>query len=317
MEQHRHEHGHHDDLDNQGKKSLMIALLITGMIMVVEFAGGFLSNSLALMSDAGHMLTDCLSLVLSLSALHLSRKPSTMAKTYGYYRVEILAATINGTVLMLISIYIFYEAVIRLLNPSLIKVNGMIGVAVVGLVGNVAGMFFLRKTSAVSLNIHGALLHMLSDTLSSVGVILGGIIIAFTGWTRVDPVLGILISVLIFRNALSLVKESVNILLESVPKDFNMPAVQSEIERVPGVKSIHDVHVWTITSGFHALSGHLFIDDLKISEAGEIVLKVKRLLRDKYGITHTTLELECAHCGSEFICDKQTCVYIKKESGGD
>ena len=299
MEQHNHEHHEHA---NRSGKGLVIALVITGGLTLVEFAGGLISNSLALLSDAGHMFTDTLSLILSYSALLIARKPSNEQKTYGYYRIEILAAAINGTVLILLSFYLLYQSVLRFINPAEIKITGMLAVAAIGLIGNIIGIFFLKKDSGHSLNIRGAFLHMLSDTLSSVAVILGGIIIYFTGWARIDSILGLLISLLIIKNAWSLILESINILLESVPKDINIDILQSEVESITGIKSIHDLHIWAITSGFRALSCHLLIDDQLISESRNIIKQVKSLLQKKFNITHTTIELECEHCGRDSRC---------------
>lgn len=297
MEEHNHSH-------SSNRNSLVPALIITGSLAAMEFIGGFYSNSLSLLSDAGHMLTDLLSLFLSFFAIQFSQKLSDTKKTYGYYRLEILASAVNGALLLFISLYIAYEAFIRFQKPVEIKTAQMLVIAFIGLTGNLATMFFLKDSSKHNLNIKSAFLHVLSDTLSSAGVILGGLIILYTGWTKIDSIIGFLISILILRSTLMLMIETVNILLEAVPAGIDITQVQKEIESIPGIKSLHDLHIWSITSGFHALSGHLLIDDQMLSQAGEIVKKAKNTLKEKFDIGHTTIEIECEHCGQDFICNE-------------
>ena len=299
---HHHNHSGHNHGFQKNRKALLTAIAVTGAIMVVEIVGGFLANSLALLSDAGHMLTDVSSLILSLIALQLAARPSSPTRTYGFYRMEILAALINGATLILISAFIFYEAYHRLKASEAVDSLTMLGVAAIGLVANGIAAWAMLPSSKENLNIRGAYLHILGDLLSSVGVLLGGLLIYFTGWYWVDPVLSVGICIVILRGAVLLVKESVNILLEAVPKDVDLNEVQRALRTLPGVKDTHHVHLWTISSGIYALSAHLLIDNLMMSETGKIIQEVNRLLLNKFRISHTTLQLECENCQEGFHC---------------
>lgn len=296
-----HHHKHIEQLKSN-RKSLIIALSITLSMTVVEIIGGILSNSLALMSDAGHMLTDSLALGLSLLAVQMCCKPADSKRTYGYYRTEILVALLNGSTLVLVSIYIFYQAYNRLINPPQIKAPLMLIVAIIGLIANVLGIFVLRRTSRESLNVKGAFLHMLGDLLSSVGVIVSAIIIYFTGFYLADPIIAILIGAIILRGAIGLIVQSVDILLEAVPQHLNLDVVKQKLEEIKGVKGAHDIHIWTISSGIYALSGHLFIDDQMVGQTKEIVENVNGLLKKEFGISHTTLQVECTECDQLSVC---------------
>lgn len=291
------------DLTSVGGKPLKIALTIVLVIMVFEVIGGILSNSLALLGDAGHMLVDALALGLALFAVTIARRPATPTKTYGYHRVEIMAALANGTVLLLVSVYIFYEAYQRFLEPPLINTPLMIGVAVIGLAANLTGILLLRRASRRSLNIKAAFWHIVGDTISSVGVIAAGIIISVTGWRIVDPLIAIFIGGIILWGAVRLVSESVDILMEAVPKHIQVDKVIEIIKNVPGVEDVHDIHIWTLTSDIHALSAHLLIEDQRVSKSAEIVEAVNRNLGRHFNITHTTLQLECESCPTGLICD--------------
>jgi cobalt-zinc-cadmium efflux system protein len=270
---------------------------------LVEFFGGILSGSLALIGDAGHMLTDTLALGLSYSALKLSKRPADAKRTYGFHRTEILVALLNGLTLILISGYIFYEAYKRFLSPPQIKAPLMLGVATLGLVVNIIGILMLKGSSKTNLNIRGAFLHILGDALSSIGVIAAGIIIFFTKFYLVDPIVAILIGGIILRGALGLVTESSNILLEAVPKHLNAETITEEIKKIQGVKEMHDLHLWTITSGIYALSGHLIIEDQMVSKSDQILKEANRILQEKFGITHTTLQMECLVCKQFPVCN--------------
>jgi cobalt-zinc-cadmium efflux system protein len=299
---HHHDHSGHNHGFQKNRKALLIAIAVTGAIMVVEIVGGFLANSLALLSDAGHMLTDVSSLILSLIALQLAARPSSAKRTYGFYRMEILAAFVNGATLMIISALIFYEAYHRLKSAEAVDSLTMLGVAAIGLVANGIAAWAMLPSSKENLNIRGAYLHILGDLLSSVGVLVGGAAIYFTGWYWIDPVLSVGICIVILRGAVQLVKESVNILLEAVPKEVDLNEVQRALQTLPGVKGTHHVHLWTISSGIYALSAHLLIDNLLMSETGKIIQEVNRLLLNKFRISHTTLQLECENCTEGFYC---------------
>lgn len=279
-----------------GSNSLKIALVIVLVIMVVEVVGGILSNSLALLGDAGHMLVDGLALGLSLFAMAIAKKPATTTRTFGYHRVEILAALANGATVGLVSLYIFYEAYQRFLAPPTVKTPLMLAVATIGLIANLVGILLLRRASRRSLNIKAAFWHIIGDTMSSVGVIIGGVIISITGWGIVDPIIAVFIGCIMLWGAVRLVRESVDILSEAVPKHIQVDEVIEAIKNIPGVENVHDVHIWTITSGIHTLSAHLVVEDQMLSRSAEVLEAVNQGLAQRFNITHTTLQLECETC---------------------
>ncbi len=282
---------------------LKITLGLVLVIMVAEVIGGIFSNSLALISDAGHMLTDALALGLSLFAMNLARRPATPTRTYGYYRAEIMAALANGIVLVLVTIYIFYGAYQRFTALPEVKTPLMLGVAAVGLVANIVGMLLLRRGSRHSINIRAAFWHVIGDTVSSVGVIIAGIIIYFTGWYIADPILAVVIGVVILWGAVRIVRDSVDILLESAPKHIEVEKVIAAVKGIPGVEDLHEVHVWTLTSGVYALSAHLSVTDRMVSQSAAILTKVNERLERDFRITHTTLQLECESCPTGLVCN--------------
>jgi len=271
--------------------------------MVAEVIGGLIANSLALLGDAGHMLVDALALGLALFAMAIARRPATETKTFGYHRAEIMAALANGTILVLASIYIFYEAYQRFLNPPVIQAPLMILVACIGLAANLTGVILLRRVSTKNLNLKAAFWHIVGDTISSVGVIVGGTVILLTGWYIVDPIIAIFIGGIILWGAVRIVRESVDILLEAVPKHIEISRVIKTIKSVSGVEDVHDIHIWTITSDIYALSAHLTIEDQKVSRSVEIVRTANKLLARYFNITHTTLQLECKNCPSGLVCE--------------
>jgi cobalt-zinc-cadmium efflux system protein len=302
-DEHEHdEHGLRQAQPAGGRKDLLIALSITLVMMVAEVIGGLLSNSLALLSDAGHMLTDNLALLLSFFAMKFGSMPATERKTFGFYRLEILASFVNGVVLVLISFYIMYQAYLRLVHPQPVQGMLMLIVAIIGLVAHIIGAFFLFKHSHSSLNIRGAYLHIVGDALSSIGVVIGGIIIIYTGWYLIDPILSFLISLVIIYGSWSLVKESVNILLESVPAHINIETVAAELAKVKGVREAYHIHAWTITSGVYALSAHVLIDDQPVSGSRELLDTIRALLADRFKVLHSTIQLECERCDVTGLC---------------
>jgi cobalt-zinc-cadmium efflux system protein len=288
------------------ERPLLIALVITLTVMVAEFVGGLVANSLALLSDAAHMLADVLALLLSIVAFRFSSRPPTNKTTFGFYRLEIFAAQINGGVLIFLSLFIFYEAYLRLLHPEPIKSLLMMIIAVVGLAANIASARVLHSLSKKNLNVKAAFLHIVGDLLSSVGVIVGGIIIFFTTWFIVDPILSLMIGLIILKGAYSVVKETSAVLLEAVPKHIDLEKLIREVKDIEGVKSFHDVHVWTITSELHALSGHVQIQDQQISESARIMEIIQERLTQHYHINHTTLQLECHACEPDRMCSLAT-----------
>ena len=280
-----------------------MAMGITVIVMVIEAIGGFFANSLALLSDAGHMLTDVMALLLSLIALQLALRPPSLTKTFGLYRMEILAALINGATLILIAVFILYEAYQRFRSPVVVDTRIMLLVAAVGLVANGLAAWAMMRANKENLNMRGAYLHILGDAFSSLGVIGGGLIIYFTGWSVVDPIISLGICLVILRGAFVLVKDSVNILLEAVPKDVDLEVVQRVLKAIPGVKDLHHVHLWTITSGIHALSAHVLVGDIRMSRTGEILQEINNLLRERFRIPHTTIQFECENCEEGFTCN--------------
>ena len=293
---------------DNGSKGLKIALIIVAVIMAVEIAGGLLSGSLSLLGDAGHMLVDALALGLSLIALNLAKKPATTTRTYGLHRSEILAALANGVTLVLVAAYIFFEAYQRFKSPPEVKTTIMLVVAVTGLIANLITIRLLHGARHDNLNVKGAFLHVLGDTLSSVGVIAGGVIIAVTGWEIVDPIIAVMIGLIILWGAVGLVRESVDILLETVPGHIKTEDVTAAIMAVPGVVELHDLHIWTITSGIYALSTHILIKDQMLSRTGEIIAQINHELVEQFNITHTTFQMEnekCDGCSAGLVCQMQ------------
>ncbi|HUI67592.1 MAG TPA: cation diffusion facilitator family transporter [Nitrospirota bacterium] len=312
---HEHGHEHANGLRQQsrgGKRDLLIALSITLLMMIVEAIGGLLSNSLALISDAGHMLTDNLALLLSFFAMKFATLPATEKRTFGFYRLEILAALINGIILVVISLYIIYQSYLRMIHPQRVEGMLMLIVAVIGLVANISGAVVLMKHSHSNLNIRGAYLHIVGDAFSSIGVVVGGIIILYTGWYLIDPILSILISFVIIYGAWALVKESVSILLESVPSHIDIETVATAISQIRGVREAYHIHVWTITSGVHAMSAHVLIDDQLVSRSRDLINDIKSLLAEKFKILHSTIQLECERCDMNPICSLPNNVQMKR-----
>jgi cobalt-zinc-cadmium efflux system protein len=297
-----HVHNHEGHGHSVSGRPLKITLVLALVIMAAEVVGGLISNSLALLSDAGHMLTDALALVLSLFAMNLARRPANAKRTFGYHRAEIMAALANGSVLVLVSAFIFYEAARRFTETPEIKTPTMLIVAAIGLAANLAGILLLRQGSRNSINIKAAFWHVMGDTLSSVGVIIGGVIIYFTGWSVVDPIIAVLIGIIILWGAVRIVKESVDILLESAPAHLKVAEVAEAVKKIGGVEDLHEIHIWTLTSGIYALSAHLKITDQTVSESGSILAKVNEVLARDFSISHTTLQMECESCPTGFIC---------------
>lgn len=278
------------------KRSLLIALVLTVTIMFVEFIGGVLANSIALVSDAGHMLTDALALSLSFFALILATRPANARKTYGYYRLEILAALVNGVILTVIALGIFYTSYQRFISPKPIRTELLLIVAVIGFFANIVSLTILSAKRS-NLNIRGAFLHVLGDTLSSLGVIIGGIIILLTGWEKIDAIIGIIIGGVIIYGSFKLIKESVDILLEAIPAGIELVKVSDTIESIEGVKAVHDLHIWCITTGMVALSGHIVVPNEFLDRGDEILNMVKRKLKDRFQIDHTTIQIESEQYG--------------------
>jgi cobalt-zinc-cadmium efflux system protein len=293
-EHHEHGHGGHGSLGGEGAnpkvmRRLRLALIITSAFLVAEVVGGILSNSLALLADAGHMLTDVGALGLSLFVAWFSRQPETPQKTYGYLRWEILAAFLNGGTLLLISAWIGWEAVLRLRAPEEVVAGTMLGVALAGLGVNVVAAWLLHSSAGHSLNVRGAYLHVVSDLLGSVATVAAAVIVGLTGWWRADAIVSLLTIVLIVRGAWTLVRESVDVLLEATPAHISLGAVRAQLEAIPGVESVHDLHVWTVTSGMVAMSAHAIVRE---PDRQQHVLEHVHDAMRLFGIGHVTIQLE-------------------------
>lgn len=276
----------------QNKKRLKLVFILTFTYLIAEVIGGVITKSLALLADAGHMLTDVGGLALALFAIRMSERKATPAKTYGYYRTEILAAVINALVLFGISFYILYEAWQRFRDPPEVESTPMLIVAGIGLIINIAGMMIMRKGSTESLNMKGAYFEVLSDALSSIGVIAASLIMIFTGWYYADPILSAAIGLFILPRTWSLLKDGVNVLLEGVPKDVDIAGLRDAIKGIKGVQDVHDLHVWALTSGMNALSAHVVLADGNVTTTNEMLSLLNETITSKFNIQHTTIQLE-------------------------
>jgi len=288
---HDHDHAHlaSDARHAHGTRALRLALGLTLVLLVGEAAGGWIANSLALLADAGHVLTDAGALALSLFVAWFCRQRRTPEKTYGYLRLEILAALINGATLLGISAWICVEAVVRLGAPQPVRGELMLVVAVAGLIVNSIAVLILHPVHGDSINVRGAYLHVLGDLLASAGTVAAAVVIRWTGWLQADPLASLLSTVLIVRGAWSLVRESVDVLLEASPAHIELDEVRSQLEGIPGVESVHDLHVWTVTSGVVAASAHAIVRE---SEQHQSVLERAHDLLGEMGIHHVTVQLE-------------------------
>ncbi|HZU26150.1 MAG TPA: cation diffusion facilitator family transporter [Bryobacteraceae bacterium] len=284
---------------------LRISIFVTLLLVGTEVFFGFRANSLALISDAGHNFTDAVALLLAAIGFYLQSKPADAIKTYGYHRAGVLAAFVNSITLLLISAYIFYEAWQRLTEPRPVGESTLMGVAALSLVVNSAIMWGLHRDRASDLNIRAAWVHMLGDALSSVALIGGGALIYFTGWTRIDPLLSIFIGALILWSAWDITRESLNILLEGLPRGMRLDDVIAAMRRVDGVIDVHDLHIWSLGSSTHALSCHVMIEDVPPSESRTILARLNEVLCG-FHIHHTTVQFEHQACAlSESGCAMQ------------
>jgi len=274
------------------ERRLWIALVISSTIVIIEFTGGFLGQSLALISDSGHVLTDVLAIGVSILTLRLGRRQHTARRTFGYHRAEIFAALINGSTLIAVALLIIYEAFLRLQQQTRVQGTLVLSLAALGLLGNLTTTGLLARTGKTSLNVRGVFLHAVGDTVSSIAVIISSLVVVFTGYSGLDPIAAVLIGILIMRSAYGLVRDSTNILLEATPKHLELESIARTIRSVEGVKGVHDLHVWTITSGLYALSGHVTLGSDKISDGSIIIGKVAAKLKESFGIEHVTLQME-------------------------
>ena len=280
---------------------LKIAIMLTGSILVIEVVGGLLSNSLALLSDAGHMFADVVALSLSWYGVKQAQRPSSSRMTFGYHRVGVIIAIVNAISIFAIAAVILYEAYRRLQQPPEVEGALMLSVAVVGLGINAFVAFWLRREQQSNINVRSAFWHALGDALASVGVIVGGIIILVTGWFLADPIISVIIGLIITLAAWRILKEGFTILLEATPRHVNIAEMLDALKQLSEVKDVHDVHVWSISSELHAMSCHVLIDDLPTSEAADIRQKIEEVLRQQFDIEHATLQMECQQCDANDI----------------
>ncbi|MBE0599504.1 MAG: cation transporter [Desulfuromonadales bacterium] len=285
-----------ENLDRRIGRRIGFAIVLTAVTLVAEVFGGLWTNSLALLSDAAHVFMDLFALILSLTAIRLASRPATDRRTYGWHRAEIFASLINGTTLLLIAFGILHEAYDRFLHPQEVKAFEMFSIAIVGLVMNLLAASLLHQHSHDDLNVRSAFLHVLGDAMASVGVIIGGIIMHFTGWYALDAVVSALIVLIIAWGALRILREAGHILLEGVPRHVNLQELVGKLRQVKGVNDIHHLHIWSICSHISALSAHIDIEPEYRLGQGEIVGEIEQLLETEYHITHTTLQVECSSC---------------------
>lgn len=289
-------HGHHDHQHchshrgGNNKRRLAFTLLLAGGYLVAEVIGGLMTNSLALLADAGHMLSDVAALALSFFAVWIADRPAPVHRTYGYYRAEILAALANGAALVAVSLYIIVEAIQRFRSPPEVQAPLMLWIAVGGLVVNLLGLWMLHGGRDESLNVRGAWLHVLSDTLGSVGVIVAAGFIWALGWYWFDPAASLLIGLLVIYSSWRLLVESTAVLMENAPRGIDVDEVRQAIVTLPGVNSTHDLHIWTITSGLDSLSAHVVIDEDQTQ--ADLLTRLRTMLHDRFGIDHVTIQIE-------------------------
>jgi cobalt-zinc-cadmium efflux system protein len=300
-----HIHPHPGDKPAAGAASrLALSLWLTLAFVALEGAAGWISNSLALLTDAAHNLTDVIALGLSWYAIRLTARPANALRTYGYHRAGILVALVNSTTLVLIALGIFYEAWRRFSSPPEVQAGILVSVGAVAFVINLVTARIVHKGSEQDLNLRSAFVHLMGDVLSTLGAVAAGVAILFTGWNWLDPLVSVFIGLLILWNAFGILRETVDILLESAPRDLDMNAMVRDIRQVDGVLGVHDLHVWSLTRGLRTMSAHLRTEDAPISQGAAIQARVNQMLADRYRISHATLQLECVGCEPDLLyCD--------------
>ncbi len=280
---------------------LRFGIMLSGFILVAEVAGGLLSNSLALLSDAGHVFADVIALSLSWYGVRQAERPSSVRMTFGYHRVGVIIAVVNVISIFAISAVVFYEAYRRLQQPPEVNSLLMLSVAIVGLGVNLFVAFWLRREQQGNINVRSAFWHAFGDALASIGVIIGGIIMLLTGWFWVDPIISVLIGFIIALAAWRILKEGLRVLLEATPQQVDITEMVNTLNQMPEVKDVHDIHVWSISPELHAMSCHVLIDDLPTSQTAGIRQKIEDVLRQQFHIEHTALQMECPQCDSNDI----------------
>ena len=299
-----HTHSHIGDLASQTTKRLALSLGLTAAFVVVEIIAGIFGNSLALLTDAAHNFTDVIALGLSFYAVKLATQPAHAGKTFGYHRVGILVALVNSTTLVLIALGIFYEAWHRFLAPPKVDSTILIGVGALAFIINAGTAWLVKSGSEHDLNLRSTFLHLMGDVLSTLGAVIAGIIIAFTNWNWLDPLVSVLIGAFILWNAWGILRQSIHILLESTPESIEMNSMVDSLLKVEGVRGVHDLHVWSINENMRVLSAHIITDDVLVSAGLPIQRDLNEILAHKYNIRHATLQLECECAGQNLLyCD--------------
>ena len=274
------------------KRLLTLSFGVTALVAIIEIAGGILSNSISLLSDAVHVLTDVMAIGLSLFAIGMASKNHSGSLTFGYHRAEVMAALANGVALAVVSVWVLYEAFLRVSSPRVIDAPLMLLIAGIGLAGNLLVMFLLKSEKGKSINIHSAYIHVVYDTLSTVAVIIAGVIALNTGITIVDPLVAFLIAGFVARSAYFIVRRSTHILLEGAPNELDIREITICLEQLEGVVEVHDLHVWTISTGMDALSGHVVVRDQLLSQSSKLLSDINKLLAERFNISHTTIQFE-------------------------
>lgn len=305
---HSHSHGYHDHTHGANKKALTISLILIGVFMIVEVIGGIVTNSLALLSDAGHMLSDTFSLLIALLAFKFGEKKADKVRTFGYKRFEILAAVFNGATLIVIAIAIFIGAINRFIDPPEVASTGMLVIASIGLLVNIiVAKILMSGDTHGNLNMRGAFIHVLGDLFGSVAAIVAALSIMFLDWGFMDPLASVIVAVIITVSGWRVLKQSLHVLMEGVPQDVDLPHLLEEVRTVDGVEDVHHVHIWSITSGFNAMSGHIVVNgSLNVHETQAIISKIEEKMK-KSNISHVTLQVECKHHhhSGQILCNEE------------
>jgi len=301
---HGHSHGHSPTAataSGPAGNKLLLSILITSLTLVAEVVGGFLTGSLALLSDAAHVFLDIFALALSYGAVRLAARAASPRHSFGFRRMKVLAALANGATLLIVAVEIFREAISRFAHPADVIAGPMLVVAVIGLAANLVVALVLKEHDHDDLNARAAFLHVLGDALSSVGVIVAGTVMLLTGWSWADPLASVLIGLVILTGAWRVLKEVVHILNEGSPEGADPDEVSDAIAAVPGVLAVHDLHIWSIEPGYSVMSVHVLLKDRLLSETDAIMESIRELAEHRFGIGHTTVQFECADCGQHCV----------------
>ena len=306
-----HTHSHLREVSKQTTIRLSLSLFLTLAFVIIEAGAGIFANSLALLTDAAHNLTDVIALGLTWFAIRITSQPANAQKTYGYHRAGILVALLNSTTLVLISLGIFYEAYQRFRNPPDVQSGILIGVGLIAVVVNLVTALLVHRGSQHDLNLRSAFVHLMGDVLSTVGAVIAGAIIYFTNANWLDPFVSVLIGFLILYNAWGILRDAIDILLEATPRDVDVHALVKDIAQVDGVLGVHDIHVWSLTQSLRTMSAHILTDDLHISAGADIQHQINDMLNHRYNIAHATLQLECVECAPDSLyCDLNGHVHL-------